>query len=167
MAHRPEKREEIRSSWARGSDAEPVPGVPHLPRNRDTKPDGENTIQRNHPRSQDIRQLPSRPGHRRQTTNFVKLWVMTRLRQPVVPVFHPCVRCDDMPAGFKVADDVFWGTNGAVEAYVIELADLSVAAFGQNDPLTAYFQEQRDGFFGEVLFTLTTFLWMWRDGTGS
>ena len=78
MAHRPEKREEIRSSWARGSDAEPVPGVPHLPRNRDTKPDGENTIQRNHPRSQDIRQLPSRPGHRRQTTNFVKLWVMTR-----------------------------------------------------------------------------------------
>ena len=51
-----------------------------------------------------------------------------------------------MSAGFKVGDEVFWGTNGAVEAYVEALAAQAVAQLGPDDPLTRYFQEERDVF---------------------
>src|ERR1700730_7253856 len=58
-----------------------------------------------------------------------------------------------MSAGFKVADEVFWGTNGAVEAYAEALAAQATARLGPNDPLSVYFQEERDGFYGgKILF---------------
>jgi hypothetical protein len=58
-----------------------------------------------------------------------------------------------MSAGFKVADDIFWGTNGAVEAYLEALAAQAVGRFGPGDPLATFFQDERDGFFtGKVLF---------------
>jgi hypothetical protein len=58
-----------------------------------------------------------------------------------------------MSAGFKVADEVFWGTNGAVEAYVVALAAEAAARFGPGDPLAAFFQDEREGFFtGKVVF---------------
>ncbi len=58
-----------------------------------------------------------------------------------------------MSAGFHVAEEVFWGTNGAVEAYVEALAALAAARLGPDAPLSAFFQEERDGFFGgKVVF---------------
>jgi hypothetical protein len=58
-----------------------------------------------------------------------------------------------MSAGFKVKDEVFWGTNGAVEAYVETMASLAIARFGPHDPFAAYLAEQRDSFStGRVLF---------------
>ncbi len=58
-----------------------------------------------------------------------------------------------MSAGFNVADEVFWGTNGAVECYVEALAAQAAARFGPNDALATFFQEEREGFFtGKVVF---------------
>jgi hypothetical protein len=58
-----------------------------------------------------------------------------------------------MSAGFKVAGQVFWGTNGAVEAYVETLAAQAAARLGSEDPLTVFFREERDGFFtGKIVF---------------
>jgi hypothetical protein len=58
-----------------------------------------------------------------------------------------------MSAGFKVAGEVFWGTNGAVESYVVAMAADAAARFGPDDPLAAYLAEQRDSFsMGQVLY---------------
>jgi hypothetical protein len=58
-----------------------------------------------------------------------------------------------MSAGFKVADEVFWGTNGAVKAYAEALAAQATARLGPDHPLSVYFQEERDGFYsGKILF---------------
>jgi hypothetical protein len=58
-----------------------------------------------------------------------------------------------MSAGFKVAGDLFWGTNGAVEAYLETMAALAESRLGSDDPLAAYLAEQRDSFSsGRVLF---------------
>ena len=58
-----------------------------------------------------------------------------------------------MSAGFAVADEVFWGTNGAVEAYVDCLAVLAAERFGPDAPLTAFLREQVEGCFpGRVVF---------------
>jgi hypothetical protein len=58
-----------------------------------------------------------------------------------------------MSAGFEVAGEVFWGTNGAVEAYVEAMAADAAARFGSAVPLAAYLAEQRDSFSaGRVLF---------------
>ena len=58
-----------------------------------------------------------------------------------------------MSAGFKIADDVFWGTNGAVEAYAEALAAQAVARLGKDAPLARFFQDERDGFYsGKILF---------------
>src|SRR4051812_5889260 len=58
-----------------------------------------------------------------------------------------------MSAGFKVAGEVFWGTNGAVEAYVETMAVLAMSRYGADDPLAAYFAEQRDNCStGRVLY---------------
>lgn len=58
-----------------------------------------------------------------------------------------------MSAGFKVADEVFWGTNGAVEAYVEALAAQAAARFGPHDPLATFFRDERDGFSsGKIVF---------------
>lgn len=57
-----------------------------------------------------------------------------------------------MSAGFKIRDEVLWGTNGAVEAYVEALATQAAERFGPDDPLVAFFQGEREGFFmGQVV----------------
>jgi hypothetical protein len=63
-----------------------------------------------------------------------------------------------MSAGFKIADEVFWGTNGAVEAYVEALATQAAARFGPDDPLAAFFREERDGFFTGKVVSLDAWL---------
>lgn len=58
-----------------------------------------------------------------------------------------------MSAGFKVDGEVFWGTNGAVEEYVIALADVAADRFGPDHPLAAFLADERDGFhMGKVVF---------------
>ena len=58
-----------------------------------------------------------------------------------------------MSAGFKVADDMFWGSNGSIEAYVDALAVQAIAQFGPGEPLAAFLQRERAGFYnGKVMF---------------
>ena len=58
-----------------------------------------------------------------------------------------------MSAGFSVGEEVFWGTNGAVEAYVEALAAQAAARLGPDAPLAVFFRGERDGFFmGKVVF---------------
>src|SRR5262245_4242976 len=58
-----------------------------------------------------------------------------------------------MSAGFKVDGEVFWGTNGAVEDYVIALAVLAEHRLGPNHPLATHLADERDGFHsGKVLY---------------
>lgn len=57
-----------------------------------------------------------------------------------------------MSAGFSVTDEVFWGTNGAVEALVDALAAQATARFGPDDQLAAFFRTEREEFFmGKVV----------------
>lgn len=63
------------------------------------------------------------------------------------------LRRQRMSAGFEVAREVFWGTNGAVEAYVEALAELASGWLGPDAPLAAFLRDERDGFFsGKVVF---------------
>jgi hypothetical protein len=58
-----------------------------------------------------------------------------------------------MSAGFKVAGEVFWGTNGAVESYVEALAVQAATRFGPDSPLTVFFRGERDGFSsGKIVY---------------
>jgi hypothetical protein len=65
---------------------------------------------------------------------------------------------DSMSAGFEVANKVFWGTNGAVEAYVESLAAHAAARFGLDDPLAAFFRDEREGFFMGAVVVLDKWL---------
>ncbi|VTT97998.1 unnamed protein product [Gemmataceae bacterium] len=57
-----------------------------------------------------------------------------------------------MSAGFKFADVVFWGTNGAVEALLEALVAQAESRFGTNDHLTTFLRDERTGFFsGKVV----------------
>lgn len=51
-----------------------------------------------------------------------------------------------MPAGFKFAGEVYWGSNGAVEAFVEALAECASEQLGPADPLAREFREQRESF---------------------
>jgi hypothetical protein len=58
-----------------------------------------------------------------------------------------------MSAGFAVAEEVYWGTNGAVEAYVDSLTVLAAERLGPKAPLTTFFREQQECCFpGRVVF---------------
>ena len=58
-----------------------------------------------------------------------------------------------MSAGFKVASEVFWGTNGAVEAYVEALAEHAATRFSPADPLAVFLRDERDAFsMGKVVY---------------
>jgi len=46
-------------------------------------------------------------------------------------------------AGFEVAGEVVWGTNGAIEAYLDCLADASAALVGAEDRMTTFFRDER------------------------
>jgi len=63
-----------------------------------------------------------------------------------------------MSAGFKVADEVFWGTNGAVEAYAEALAAQATAQLGSDHPLAVHFREEREAFYGGKFLFLDEWL---------
>ncbi len=57
-----------------------------------------------------------------------------------------------MSAGFKVDGEVFWGTNGAVEAYVEAMEDVACKLFGPDDLLARFFRDELEVFFlGKVV----------------
>src|SRR5206468_4206133 len=68
------------------------------------------------------------------------------------------VAVSTMSAGFKIAAEIFWGTNGAVEAYVEALAAQAAARFGADDPLTTFLADTRDGFYTGVILYLDPWL---------
>ena len=58
-----------------------------------------------------------------------------------------------MSAGFKVAGRVFWGTNGAVETYLEELATVASARFGPESRFARFFGYEREAFaMGRIVF---------------
>ena len=58
-----------------------------------------------------------------------------------------------MSAGFKVSGEVFWGTNGAVEAFVEVMAALAANRFGPDDPLAMFLSSERDSFsMGKIVY---------------
>ena len=58
-----------------------------------------------------------------------------------------------MSAGFEVAGEMFWGSNGAVEAYIETLAALAAKRLGPDAPLAMFFRNERDRFqMGHVVF---------------
>jgi hypothetical protein len=59
-----------------------------------------------------------------------------------------------MSAGFKVHDEVFWGTNGAIEAYVQSLAAVAAGLFGPEDPLATFLHGELAGFFPGIVVVL-------------
>jgi hypothetical protein len=63
-----------------------------------------------------------------------------------------------MSAGFKVAGDVFWGTNGAIEAYAEALAAQAAVRLGPNHKLAVHFHEEKDGFYAGKILILDEWL---------
>jgi hypothetical protein len=63
-----------------------------------------------------------------------------------------------MSAGFKVAGELFWGTNGAVETYVETMGLLADSHYGAYDPLTVYLAEQRECFSAGLVLYLDEWL---------
>lgn len=58
-----------------------------------------------------------------------------------------------MSAGFSVGDQVFWGSNGAVESYVEVMAAEAAERLGPDDPLAVFLRDERAQFFmGKVVF---------------
>ncbi len=58
-----------------------------------------------------------------------------------------------MSAGFKLDEQVFWGTNGAVEAYVESLGRQAGALLGSRHPMATFFEAELEGFFpGKIVF---------------
>jgi hypothetical protein len=63
-----------------------------------------------------------------------------------------------MSAAFKVGGEVFWGTNGAIEAYAEALAAQAAARLGPDHPLAVHFREEREGFYGGKFLFLDEWL---------
>jgi len=59
-----------------------------------------------------------------------------------------------MSAGFKIDEEVFWGTNGAIEAYVSQIGATAARLFGPRDALATFFQQQLEGFFPGIVVVL-------------
>src|ERR1700761_6943418 len=58
-----------------------------------------------------------------------------------------------MSATFKFDGEMFYGTNGAVEAYIEALATLATDRFGPDDPLAKFLRDERDAFtMGKLVF---------------
>ena len=58
-----------------------------------------------------------------------------------------------MSAAFDFDGEVFWGTNGSVEAYLESLCKGAERTLGPSDPLAIFFRNELDGFFpGKVVF---------------
>lgn len=52
-----------------------------------------------------------------------------------------------MSAGFKLDDTVFWGSNGAIEAYLEALAEQATLHLGRLHPVARHFRSERECFF--------------------
>jgi len=63
-----------------------------------------------------------------------------------------------MSAGFKISEQVFWGTNGAIEVYIEAIAQQAAIRFGTDDRMAAFFREERAGFFMGKVISLDTLL---------
>src|SRR5262249_20753230 len=50
--------------------------------------------------------------------------------------------------------EVFWGTNGAIEAYVRALADVAREKYGESDGLAGFFREQSEAFYTGAVIVL-------------
>jgi hypothetical protein len=59
-----------------------------------------------------------------------------------------------MSAGFDLDGEVYWGTNGAVEAYLGALARIAADRFGPDDALAAALRRHREGFFTGMVVDL-------------
>jgi hypothetical protein len=58
-----------------------------------------------------------------------------------------------MSAGFDIYGKVYWGTNGAVEAYVQALATRAANTLGPDNPLATFLHQEHQGFFpGKIVF---------------
>lgn len=58
-----------------------------------------------------------------------------------------------MSAGFDIDGEVFWGTNGAIEAYLEAMGRVARERFGLDDPLTRFLHDALVEFCpGYVLF---------------
>jgi hypothetical protein len=60
-----------------------------------------------------------------------------------------------MSAGFKLDDTLFWGTNGAIEAYLEALAPLAESHLGKDHPITEFFHGEQAMFFTGVVVDLS------------
>jgi hypothetical protein len=49
-----------------------------------------------------------------------------------------------MTAAFKFRDELFWGTNGAIEGYLEALADRAFGLFGPGDQQGEFFRYERE-----------------------
>ena len=52
-----------------------------------------------------------------------------------------------MSSGFRIAGEVFWGTNGAVEAFVDAIAEVAKRQYGPADSLANFFYRDSDDLF--------------------
>ena len=57
-----------------------------------------------------------------------------------------------MSSGFRIEGEVFWGTNGAVEALVDAIAEVARRRFGPADSLANFFyRDSGDLFMGRIV----------------
>ena len=63
-----------------------------------------------------------------------------------------------MSAGFQVDGEVFRGPTGAVEEYVIALADLAADRLGPDHPLAEFLADERDDFRAGAVIDLDEWL---------
>ena len=58
-----------------------------------------------------------------------------------------------MSAGFNIDQKTFYGTNGAIEAYIEAIANLAEARFGAEDEIALFFRDAKRGYFmGMIVF---------------
>jgi hypothetical protein len=59
---------------------------------------------------------------------------------------------DGVSAGFDFDGEVFWGTNGAIEAYVEVMGEVAARLYGADDPLATFLRDELEVFFqGKVV----------------
>lgn len=63
-----------------------------------------------------------------------------------------------MSAGFEIDDEVFWGTNGAIEAYVRRIGATAARLFEPQDALATFLHQQLEGFFPGIVGVLNDHL---------
>ncbi len=60
-----------------------------------------------------------------------------------------------MSAGFRLDDTVFWGSNGAIEAYLEALAEQATLHLGRPHPVAEHFRSERECLFTGAVVDLS------------